>query len=56
MNPIQLNWTDDTIRHFTAEIESLSTYQTNKHAPLSDEMKDIIRQRWGGYYEAFGYS
>lgn len=50
-------WTPDLDSHFLAEEELLSSYRPNDHqlSLLSPELKKLIRDRWGGYFDAFGY-
>lgn len=51
-------WTDKLRNHFSAEEELLSSYRPNVHKEslLSNEIKQLIRDRWGDYFDAFGYS
>jgi hypothetical protein len=39
-----------------AYLESLAGYRRNEHRPLAEEDRRIVAQRWGRFFEAFGYS
>lgn len=54
---IGIPWSDALDAHFLAEENLLVTYRPNVHdeSLLSDEMKALIRDRWGDYFDTFGY-
>jgi hypothetical protein len=55
---IGIPWTDSLEQHFLAEEELLATYSPNVHndSLLNKELKQLIRNRWGDYFDAFGYT
>ena len=54
---IGITWTDALDVHFLAEESLLKSYCPNVHneSLLNDDIKTLIRDRWGGYFDAFGY-
>jgi omega-hydroxy-beta-dihydromenaquinone-9 sulfotransferase len=54
---VGIPWTDELEAHFLAEEKLLTSYRPNVHneSLLSDEIKTLIRNRWGPYFDAFNY-
>eukprot|EP00242_Pyramimonas_sp_CCMP2087_P018003 CAMPEP_0198225954 /NCGR_PEP_ID=MMETSP1445-20131203/103237_1 /TAXON_ID=36898 /ORGANISM="Pyramimonas sp., Strain CCMP2087" /LENGTH=130 /DNA_ID=CAMNT_0043905645 /DNA_START=182 /DNA_END=574 /DNA_ORIENTATION=- len=36
--------------------QSLTDFKKNAHVPISDQMANVVRERWGPSFETFNYS
>ncbi len=37
-------------------VQQMKNYQTNQYEPLSEEYQRVIKERWGRYYQPWGYA
>ena len=37
------------------EIHEIGSYQVNRHVDLPADIRQLVKERWAGYIEAFGY-
>jgi hypothetical protein len=42
--------------HYREQLEALASYKVNTHTQLPTEISSLLRTRWRGYFDAFGYS
>lgn len=54
---VGIPWTDKLERHYLAEEGLLASYRPNVHDEelLSEDLRRLVRDRWGAYFDAFGY-
>ncbi|RHZ42248.1 hypothetical protein DYB28_013698 [Aphanomyces astaci] len=51
-----IQWTDQSTRHFAAEVDALQSYQVNRHRTLPTPLRRRIQDMAQEYMDALGYT
>lgn len=54
-NHVNITWKEKQIIHYKEQLQAISTYKPNDHNIISNELKEIIYNRWKEYFISFNY-
>jgi hypothetical protein len=55
-NHVNITWKEQQNIHYKEQLNAILTYKPNDHNKISNELKEIIYNRWEAYFHSFNYN